>query len=156
MEAISFSLDHFDFVVDSLQLPCMDRIVTVIEDSISVTQQGLSKLFNSRMINGLCQQTPLLDGLLCPCPGPIGPDVFEFVLEDHHRIDDFVQLEQFFEVLSIFWFADLAPGFQQKIFCALEDFLVVLGGFPVFAVTHFIDDLVELGYTWKRSKTILT
>jgi len=73
-------------------LPCMNRIVAVIEDSKPVTLQGLGKLFDLRMVNSLRQQTPFLYGLLCPCPGPAGPDVFEFVLEDHHCIDDFVQL----------------------------------------------------------------
>jgi len=146
MEAISFSFDDFDLVVYSFKFSCMNRIVAVIEDPIPVTQQGLGKLSHRWMINCVCQPTPFLNGFLSPCPGSVGPDVFKFILKDHHRIDDFVQLEQLFEVLSIFWFADLAPVFQQKIFGALEDFLVVLGGFPVFAVTHFIDDLVELGY----------
>jgi hypothetical protein len=146
MEATRFSLDHFDFVIDSFQLPRMNRIVAVIEDSTPVAQQGLGKLFNSWMVNGLGQQTPFLYGFLCPCPGPVGPDVFEFVFEDHHRIDDLVQLEQLFEVLSIFRLSDIPPIFHQKIFGVLEDVFVGLGGFPVFAVTHFIDDLVELGY----------
>ena len=101
MEAISFSLDHFDLVIDPFQPPCMDRKVTVTQDPITIAQQAFSKLCHLRMVNGLCQQTPLLNGLLCPCPGPVGPDVFEFLFEDHHRIDDFVQLEQLFQVLSI-------------------------------------------------------
>ena len=146
MEAISLSLDHFNLVIHSFQLPCMNRIVAVIEDSIPVALQGLSKLFNRWMVDGLCQRTPLLNGFLCPCLGPVGPDVFEFLFEDHHRIDSFVQLEQLFEVLSVFRFSDIPPVFQQKIFGSLEDVFVALGGFPVFAVTHFIDDLVELGY----------
>ena len=146
MEAISLSFNHFDFVIHSFQLSCMNRIVTVIEDPIPVTPQGFGKLFHLRMVNSLCQQTPFLYGLLCPCPGPVGPDVFEFLFEDHHRINGFVQLEQLFEVFSFFRLSDIPPIFQQKIFGALEDVFVVLGGFPVFAVTHFIDDLVELGY----------
>jgi len=146
MEAISFSFNHFNFVIHSFQLSCMNRIVTVIEDPIPVTPQGFGKLFHLRMVNSVCQQTPFLYGLLCPCPGPVGPDVFEFLFEDHHRINGFVQLEQLFEVFSFFRLTDLAPIFQQKIFGALEDVFVGSGGFPVFTVTHFIDDLVELGY----------
>jgi len=151
MEAISFSFNHFDFVIHSFQLSCMNGIVTMIQDSIPITPQGLGKqgfgkLFHLRMVNSLCQQTPFLYGLLWPCPGPVGPDVFEFLFEDHHRINGFVQLEQLFEVYSFFRLSDIPPIFQQKIFGALEDVFVVLGGFPVFAITHFIDDLVELGY----------
>jgi len=146
MEAISFSFDHLDFVIDSFQLPCMNRIVTMIEDPIPITPQGLGKLFNRWMVDGLCQQTPFLYGLLCPSPGPVGPEVFEFVLEDHHHINGFVQLEQLFEMFSIFRLSDIPPIFQQKILGALEDVFVILGGFPVFAVSHFIDNLVELGY----------
>jgi len=57
----------------------MDGIVTMIEDPIPVTPQGLGKLFHLWMINSLCQQTPFLYGLLCPCAGPVGPGVFEYV-----------------------------------------------------------------------------
>jgi len=146
MEAISFSFNYFDFVIDSFQFACMNRIIAVIQDSVLVTPQGFGKLSHLLVIDGLCQKTPHLNGLLCPCPGSVGPDVFEFVFEDHHRIDGFVQLEQLFEVFSFFRFSDIPPIFQQKIFGALEDVFVGLGGFPVFAVTHFIDDLVELGY----------
>jgi len=71
--------------------------------------------------------------------------VFELVLEDHHRINGFVQLEQLFEMFSVFRFSDILAIFQQKIFGALEDVFVILGGFLVFAVTHFIDNPVELG-----------
>ncbi len=53
MEAISSSFDHFDFVVDSFQPSCMNRIVALIEDSIPVLQQGLGKLFDSCMVNNL-------------------------------------------------------------------------------------------------------
>jgi len=146
MEAISFSFDEFDLVVYSLKSSCMNRIVAVIQDPIPVTPQSLSKLSYRWMIDCVCQPTPFLNGFLSPCAGPIGPDVFEFVLEDHHCIDDFVQLEQFFQVLPHFRLADIPAVFQQKIFGALEDFLVGLGGFPVFAVAHFIDNLVKLAY----------
>jgi len=83
----------------------------VIEDSKPVTLQGFYKLFYSRMINSLCQLAPLLNNLYCPCPGPVGPDMFEFLFEDHHRIDDFVQLEQLFEVNSIFRLSNIPPFF---------------------------------------------
>lgn len=131
MEAISLSFDDFDLVINAFQLPCMNRIITVIQDSILVTPQGLNKLFDSRMVNDLCQQTPLLNGLLCPCSGPVGSDIFEFVFKDHHRIDDFVQLEQLFEVFSVFRFTDIPPVFQQEVFSALKDVFVGLGGFPL-------------------------
>lgn len=144
MEAISLPFDDFNLVIDPFQPPCMNRIVTVIKDPILVTPQSLSKLFHRRMIHTLCQHTPFLNGLLGPCPGSVRPDVFEFVFEDQHRIDDCVQLEQLFQVLPIFRLTDIPPVFQQKIFAALEDFFVGLGGFPVFAVTHFIDNPVEL------------
>ena len=146
MEAIRPPFDDFDLVIDPFQPSCMNRIVAVIQDSIPVTPQGLSKLFHSRMVHTLCQRTPFLNRFLGLCPGSVGPDVFEFVFEDQHRIDDFVQPEQLFQVLPIFRLADIHPVFQQKIFGALKDFLVGLGGFPVFAVTHFIDNPVELGH----------
>ena len=146
METISLPLDDFNLVIDPFQFACMNRIITMIQDSIPVTPQGLNKLLHSRVINSLCQRTPFLNGILSPCPGSVSPDMFEFVLEDQHRIDNFVQLEQLFQVLSVFRLSDILPVFQRKIFGALEDFFVGLGGFPVFAVTHFIDNPVELGH----------
>ncbi len=146
METISLPFDNFNLVIHSFQPPCMNRIVAVIQDPIPVAQQSLSKLSHRGMINCLGQPTPFLDGLLGPCARSVAPDVFEFVFEDHHRIDDFIQLEKLFQVLSLFSLADIPTVFQQKIFSALEDFLVGLGGFPVFAVTHFIDNPVELAH----------
>jgi len=47
-------------------------------------------------------------------------------------------------MLPIFRFLDIPPIFPHKILGAFEYVFVVLGGFPVFAITHFIDDPVEL------------
>jgi len=91
MKAIRLPLDDFDLVIDSLQLPGMNGIVAVIQDSIPVATQSLGKLGHSRMINGPGQGAPFLQGLLGPCPGSVRPDVLEFVFEDQDGIDDFVQ-----------------------------------------------------------------
>lgn len=37
METINLPFDDFDLVIDSFQLACMNRIVTVIQDTIPVT-----------------------------------------------------------------------------------------------------------------------
>jgi len=146
MEAISLPLDDFDLVIHSLQSPVMDRIIAVIEDTISVATQGLDKLRHLRIVHSLSQSTPFIDGFISPCPGLINPDMFEFVFQDQDRIDDFVQLEQFFQMLPIFRPPDKRPVFQQEIFGALENLFVGFGSFPVFAVAHFIDNPVELGH----------
>jgi len=139
MEAISPPLDNFDLVIDPFQPPCMDRILAVIQDSMPVAPQGFGKLFHCRMVHRPGQRTPLLEGFLRPCPGSVRPEVFEFVFENHGRTDDFVQPQEFLQVLSIFCSPDVGPVFQEKIFGAFEDRFVGLGGFPVFAVPHFID-----------------
>jgi len=146
MEAISLPLDDFDLVIHSLQSPRMDRIIAVIEDTISVATQGLGELRHLRIVHSLSQSTPFIDGFISPCPGSINPDMFEFVFQDQDRIDEFVQLEQFFQMLPIFRPPDISPVFQQEILGALKNLFVGLGSFPVFAVAHFIDHPVELSH----------
>jgi hypothetical protein len=102
------------------------------------------------MLYGSGQGTPFLQGLLGPCPGSVRPDVFEFVFEDQNHIDDFVQAEELFQVLTIFKSPDISPVSQEKVFGTFEDLFVGFGGFPVFAVSHFIDDPVELGHDMKQ------
>jgi len=58
-------------------------------------------------------------------------------------------------VLLVFASADVAPVSQEKIFGAFEDRLAGLGGFPVFARAHFIDDPVNWATIWNRSKNDL-
>jgi len=53
-------------------------------------------------------------------------------------------------VPTIFALPDVRPVFQEKISGAFEDLFVGFGGFPEFAVTHFIDDPAELGYDMKQ------
>jgi len=88
MEAISPPLDNFDLVIDPFQLPGMNRILAVIQDSIPVAAQGFGKLFHSRMVHGTGQGTPFFKGFLGPCSRSISPDVLEFVFEDQDRIVD--------------------------------------------------------------------
>jgi hypothetical protein len=109
MEAIGLPFDDFDLVIDSFQLSGMNWIVAVIQDSVPVATQGFGKLDHIRMLQGSSQGTPFLQGLLGPGPGSVGPDVFEFVFEDQNRIDDFVQAEELFQVLTIFKSADIGP-----------------------------------------------
>lgn len=150
MEAISSPLDDFDLVIDPFQPPGMNRILTVIQDSIPVARQGFGKLFHCWIVHSPSQGTPFINGFICPCPGSIRPDVFEFVFEDQDRIDDFVQAQEFFQVLPIFKSTDVSPVSQEKIFGAFEDLFVGFGGFPVFAVTHFIDDPRKLGHDMEQ------
>ena len=150
MEAISPPLDDFDLVIDPFQPPGMNRILAVIQDSIPVAVQGFSKLSHGRMVHRTGQSTPLRNGFICPCPGSIGPDMFEFIFEDEDHIDDFVQAQEFFQVPPIFKSTDVAPVSQEKIFGAFEDRFVGFRGFPVFAVTHFIDDPRKLGHDMKQ------
>jgi len=150
MEAIGLPFDDFDLVIDPFQLSGMNRIVAVIQDSVPVATQGFGKLDHIRMLYGSGQGTPFLQGLLGPGPGSVGPDVFQFVFEDQNHIDDFVQAEELFQVLTIFKSPDIGPVSQEKVFGTFEDLFVGLGGFPVFAVSHFIDDPVELGHDMKK------
>jgi hypothetical protein len=51
MEAIRLPLDNFDRVIDPFQLPVMNRMIAVIQDSIPVATQGLGELWDVRMVH---------------------------------------------------------------------------------------------------------
>ena len=91
MKAIGFSFNDFDFVIDAFQLPGMDRIVTVVENPIPITAKGLDELGHCRMTQSAGQRTSLVNGLVGPGPGSIGPNVFEFFFKDQNGINHFVQ-----------------------------------------------------------------
>jgi hypothetical protein len=144
MEAIGLSFDDFDFIVYSFQFSGMNRVVTVIQNSITVVFKGFSKLADCWVFDSPGQGTPFIQSLPGPGAGPVAPEVFEFILEDKHRIDDFVQLKQFFQMLPLFGSVDIPSVFKQKILGSFKDCFVGSGSFSVFAVTHFIYDPVKL------------
>lgn len=82
MVAISFAFNDLDFVIDPFQCSGMDGVVTVIKNSIAITAKPLGELHHFRVIQGSGQSTPLVNGLIGPCPGSIRPDVFELLFQD--------------------------------------------------------------------------
>jgi len=80
MEAVSLSFNDFDLVTDAFKAACMNRVVTVIQDPVLITQQAAGEPPHFRVVNGFCQRIPLLNSLFCLSSRPIGPDVFEFCL----------------------------------------------------------------------------
>jgi len=96
MEAIGPPFDNFDLVIDPFQPYGMNRIVAMIQNSIAIVLQGFCELSHRGMIHRLGQSTPFIDRFICPCPGSVGPDVFELVFEDQDRVDDFIQAQELF------------------------------------------------------------
>jgi hypothetical protein len=47
VKAIASTLDHFDLIVQTLQEDCVDRIIAVIQQTISIARHGLGKLLES-------------------------------------------------------------------------------------------------------------
>lgn len=101
------------------------------------------------------QHPPFLNSFLRPWAGWVRPDIFEFVFENHDRIDDFVQTQKFFQVRPIFDSPDVGPVSQEKIFGAFEDRFAGPGGFLVFAVPHLTDDQGGLSYDMKQVESEL-
>ncbi len=52
MVAIGFAFNDFDLIVDSFKFSVMDRMVTVVENSIPKTAKGFGELRQLRMIKG--------------------------------------------------------------------------------------------------------
>lgn len=90
MEAIGPPFDDFDLVIDPFEPPAMNRILAVIQDSMPIALDGFGELSHCRMIRCLGRSTPLINCFICPCLGPVGPGMFEFVFEDQDRVNDLV------------------------------------------------------------------
>lgn len=87
----------------------------------------------------------MIQGFAGPGSRFIAPDLFELLLQNHHGVDHFVQGQELFELLSVFFSTNVATVFQQQIFGALEDGFILSRGFAVFAVTDLVDDPAESG-----------
>lgn len=82
MVAISLAFNDLDLIVDSLQSPRMNGVVTVVKDSIPIAAKHLNELHDLRMPQGSGQRTPLVNGFIGPRPGSIRPDVFQLVFKN--------------------------------------------------------------------------
>jgi hypothetical protein len=150
MVPIGSAFEDFDFVVDAFQFTGMNGVVTVIEDSVPVTFKGFGKLGDCRVSYRTGESAPLIDGLVGPCSRCIGPEVFEFLFEDHDDTDGFVQFQELLKMLSVSESSDVGPIFQQQVLGTFDDSFMSFAGFPVFAVSDLIDDAIELGYDMKQ------
>ena len=95
METVSFAFDDFDLIIHSLQDSGMNGVFAMVQDSITIAIQGLGKLRDCSLAEGSSQSAPLIQGFMGPGPGSIGPDMFELIFEDHHGVNDFVELQKF-------------------------------------------------------------
>jgi hypothetical protein len=147
---IGFTFDDFNFVVDSFQFTGMNGVVTVIEDPVSVTFNGFGKLGDCRVSYRTGEGAPLIDGLVGPCSRCIGPEVFEFLLEDHDDTNGFVQFQELLQMLSVSESSDVGPIFQQQVLGTFDDSFMSFACFFVLAISDLIDDTVELGDDMKQ------
>ena len=91
MIAIGFAFNDLDFVIHPFQLAGVDGVITVVEDTFSVTLDHISKAAESAMIQRTGHRTPLLKCLVSPGSGAVRPEVFELILQDHHGVDDLIE-----------------------------------------------------------------
>ncbi len=146
MEPIQLCLDDYDSVVYSVQLSGMNRVVAMIQDSISAVSEGFSQLTDCRVVGGSGLDRPLLQSLLGLVGGPIAQEIFEFVLKNEHCIDDLVQPEQFFQMLPFFNSMVIPLVFQHKILGFFEDCFVGPRGFLGIHCLALYYDSVKLAY----------
>jgi len=150
MVTVGSAFDDFDLVVDSFQFTGMNGVVTVIEDSVPIPFKGFGKLGDRWVSYCSGQGTPLIDSLVGPGSRCVGPDMFEFVLENMNEIDGFIQFQELRQVLSVFESSDFRPVTQQQVLGSFDDRFMGFAGFSVFAIADFVDDAVEFGDNMKQ------
>ena len=102
MVAISSAFDKFDFVIDSFQFSGMNGVFTVAGDPVPVTFKGAGKLGDRWVSHRAGQGIPLINSLVGSDSRSVGPDVFEFLHENHDCVDGFVKFQELFQMLSVF------------------------------------------------------
>lgn len=66
MEAVGFSFNDFDFIINAFQFAGVDRVLTMIQDPILVPFQHFGKAGNRRVFQGSCKGAPVIEGLFRP------------------------------------------------------------------------------------------
>ena len=87
MEPIGFAFDNFNFVVYPLKLSGVDGVIAMVDDPVTVTVQHFNKSVYRSYFKGASQIAPLIESLFSPGPLAVGPNMFEFFLKDHDRVD---------------------------------------------------------------------
>jgi len=136
--AIGAALDEFDLVVDAIEAAVMDRVVAMVEDSLTMSLQRAGETLQLRMTDRACKGAPLPDRPRRPQPVPVGPNPGEHIPKHVHLRERLVELPQRLQMLVV-----LAPAHtlsQQEIAGAFEDLLVLGRGFSIFASAHLVDE----------------
>ena len=95
MKAVRFPFDDFDLIIHPLQDSGMKGVFAMVQDSITIMIQHLGKLGDRSLPKGSSESAPLIQSLLGPGPGSIGPDLFELIFEDHDGVNHLVELQKF-------------------------------------------------------------
>jgi len=107
----------------------MNLVVAMMQDYIAVVFKSLSKLADYPVVYDPGEGSPFLHSLLTPGAGPVAPEMFEFVLEDEHCIDDFAKAQQFLHTLPLFGPIDIPRFFLKRSFVPLKTALLALEAF---------------------------
>ena len=94
MESIGFSLDHLYLVVNTFQFAGVDRVITMIQNTISPSLQHVGKFVHIRMVNGSGKRTPLIQAFLRPSSPVVVPDQLKVLFQNHHLGYGLIQIHK--------------------------------------------------------------
>jgi hypothetical protein len=98
MKPIASMLDHFDFVVQTLQATCVFRIIPVIQQTVPIARQGPGKLLESINAAGfdpIAQETQGFSMI------PAVPQAFQVIFQEVDHIEVAIQFKQSFQVQAL-------------------------------------------------------
>ena len=77
MEAIRFTFNDFNFVIHPFEFTGMNGVLTVIQDSITISIKHLGKGVHRPVVQATGQGTPIIQRFFRPASVAISPDAFE-------------------------------------------------------------------------------
>jgi hypothetical protein len=124
VKPIASTLDHFDLVVQTLQVACADRIIAVIQQTIPLTRQGPGKLLESLDAAPLGGLDPIAQETQGFSTIPAVPQAFprtgtvQVIFQEVDHIEVAVQFEQSFQVQALLS-GQIYPAFRND---SMNDF----------------------------------
>ena len=133
------SFYHLNLVVDPFQSTGMERIKTMVENTIGIIFEHFSKSDHRFQMTLISELAPFFQGFLnlgttCPLP-----ELFQEIFEKVNQGQVVIQFQQLLKSGS-FLRKQMLKVFQEQIFASFDHLFSFLGGFLEFLPSYPIND----------------
>jgi len=142
MKAKGFTLNNFDFIINSLQPTGMNGISAMIDNSIGMSCKHFCKTDESRNTAFSSHGTPPLERFFARFGIAVMPEFFQAVLQNISRGNRLIDLKERFQS-RFFFLTEIALVHQKDVLTSLYNFFAFPSGFLVFVIAHPVNDAAK-------------